>query len=508
MTLLTIRNHFRQWREWELNPVVVKELRQAVRSWAVTGTLMLFLAVLFCTSVAFLIMQGFGLGSQYRVGGELFQAFAAILSFASLLFIPLYVGVRLSVERQESNLDLLYITTLTPEQIIRGKFLCGAYMAVLFYSACMPFMAFTNLLRGVDLPTVAFILLCLFLVICAALQVGIFIACLPVSRVMKILAALCAVVLLFPMTFALIQVSFGVMRSGVGTMMGGLRFWTGFFVSVGGIAGAVVLLHFLSVAMISPPSANRALPVRSYLTGVWLLGLAGCCYDARFMLPWAIATFLVLTLALVVVISNRDELSPRVRRQVPARLGRRALAFLFFNGAAGGLTWIVLLMALTFAVVCFLMPSVPGMSTDERTEFLISAASCVFYVLSYALTGLLLHRYFFKRRPPKLAGVLSVLVPALWTLAPSIALFFMNRLSFRTFERTQIGSIANVFMVRDATTRLGDLACAMIWFLVVAILAARWYARQWKQFQPLESATVPLATARDSVPPVITGPTR
>ena len=34
------------WRTWEPNPIVVKELRQAVRSWAVTGMLLLFLAVL------------------------------------------------------------------------------------------------------------------------------------------------------------------------------------------------------------------------------------------------------------------------------------------------------------------------------------------------------------------------------------------------------------------------------------------------------------------------------
>ena len=81
-----------------------------------------------------------------------------ILAGASVFFIPLYVGIRVAVERQENNPDLLYVSTLSPARIIRGKFLCGAYMALLFFSACMPFMAFTNLLRGVDLPTVFFIL--------------------------------------------------------------------------------------------------------------------------------------------------------------------------------------------------------------------------------------------------------------------------------------------------------------------------------------------------------------
>ena len=43
MSVAALKHRLAHWREWELNPVVVKELRQAVRSWAVTGMLMLFL---------------------------------------------------------------------------------------------------------------------------------------------------------------------------------------------------------------------------------------------------------------------------------------------------------------------------------------------------------------------------------------------------------------------------------------------------------------------------------
>ena len=57
--LAKLRSHFANWRSWELNPVVVKELRQSVRSWAVTGMLLLFLVVLFCTALGFLVTQSF-----------------------------------------------------------------------------------------------------------------------------------------------------------------------------------------------------------------------------------------------------------------------------------------------------------------------------------------------------------------------------------------------------------------------------------------------------------------
>src|SRR6202042_2905139 len=139
--------------------------------------LLLFLIILFVVSVAFLVFQSFDVDPDVRMGGAMFSAFVCILAGASVFFIPLYVGVRVAAERQENNPDLFYVSTLSPARIIRGKFLCGAYMALLFFSACMPFMAFTNLLRGVDLPTVFFILFYLFLVVCVAIMVAIFLAC-------------------------------------------------------------------------------------------------------------------------------------------------------------------------------------------------------------------------------------------------------------------------------------------------------------------------------------------
>src|SRR5476651_1076984 len=190
MNMAKIKSHFANWREWELNPIVIKELRQAVRSWAVIGMLVLFLIVLFVTSLTFLVTQSFDVEANLQLGGEMFSAFMVILAAASIFFIPLYVGVRVAAERQENNPDLLYVSTLSPACIIRGKFLCGAYVTLLFFSACMPFMAFTNLLRGVDLPTVFITLFFLFMVVCALNQLAIFLACLPMSRPFKILTAL------------------------------------------------------------------------------------------------------------------------------------------------------------------------------------------------------------------------------------------------------------------------------------------------------------------------------
>ena len=185
-----IKSHFANWREWELNPIVIKELRQGVRSWTVTGMLMLFLVVLFLSSVGFLVSESFDANASSDLGGRMFMVFGAILAGASMVFIPLYTGVRVGAERQDNNPDLLYVSTLSPARIIAGKFLCSCYIVLLFFSACMPFMAFTNLLRGVRPADRLFPPAVPVPRRCAVNMVAIFLACLPMSRPFKFLCML------------------------------------------------------------------------------------------------------------------------------------------------------------------------------------------------------------------------------------------------------------------------------------------------------------------------------
>ncbi|HHY86875.1 MAG TPA: hypothetical protein GYA07_15265 [Verrucomicrobia bacterium] len=485
----------RNWREWELNPIVVKELRQAVRSWSVTGMLLLFLSVLFCTGLVMILGHALDVHANQRLGANVFQAFIVILTFSSLVFIPLYVGTRLAAERQENNLDLLYITTLTPHRIIRGKFFCGAYMAVLFFSACMPFMAFTNLLRGIDLPTVGFILVCLFLVVCAAVQCAIFIACLPVSKLFKILLGLGGFIVLNMVSGMLNAIFYTLMQSGIVSMSGGVAgvhasstFWTGFATAAGVILAVVVLLYYMSVALISPPSANRAFALRVYITVVWLLSGILSLYrvsissNSELILPWAITTFFLLSGALVVVISNNDELSVRVRRRIPSRAFLRILAFLFYNGAAGGLVWVALLLSLTAMVTMVVLDSRPSGWRE-----LAAGAATVLYLFAYALTALLIHRKFFSRRPAKLAGILMVFLAGAWALLPNMVLFFLGRLTTHSFDTLQPGSIFNVWLARGFDSVLLHLNCGAAWLLLMLVLNARWFLRQLNHFQPVEA---------------------
>jgi len=502
MSIAGIKNHFTNWREWELNPIIIKELRQGVRSWTVTGMLLLFLVVLFITSLGFLITESFDVNTNMGLGGTMFSSFVVILAGASVFFIPLYTGVRVAAERQENNPDLLYVTTLSPTRIIFGKFLCSAYIALLFFSACMPFMAFTNLLRGVDLPTVFFILFFLFLAVCAANMVAIFLACLPMSRPFKFLFVIYGIFQSFGVIGSLVGISFTMMRSGVGAMMTGRDFWIGTATAVGIGLMLTGLFFVLSVALITPPSANRALPVRIYLTAIWLLGgLLGFCWvaqtgEAERMFAWTYPTFILMMFALLVNISNADQLSLRVRRIIPQSKLKRALAFVFFNGAAGGLVWVAAILAATFLLtreILFAFPRTVSLSDADNHWFATTTA----YAFAYALTALFIQRKFLPRRPPKLAGLLAVLLAGAWAIAPSIVLFFLNQLSWKSVEGLQLGNIFNVVSLRNEDQRLYHLYFASGWLLLMILINAKWFMRQAKNFQPLVRVTA------ENSPPVL-----
>ena len=489
MSMAGIKKHFANRREWEVNPIVLKELRQAVRSWAVTGMLLLFLTVLFITSLAFLVGQSFDVNENMQLGGSMFSAFMVILTIASVFFIPLYAGVRVAAERQDNNPDLLYVSTLSPTCIIRGKFLCGAYMTLLFFSTCMPFMAFTNLLRGVDLPTVFFILFYLFLVVCTANQMAICLACLPASRPFKILIALAGLIALFWGVIPLILMSLEFMRSGIGAMMAKANFWFGTLTGVAVVLAVVSLFFVLSVALISPSSANRALPLRIHLTATWLLGgILSFVWVAKtgergWMSAWTIPTFVMMMIALLVTISNSDQVSQRVRSTIPRTWWKRALAFVFFNGAAGGLLWVAAILTATFLLTRLVEREFPKSIIDPNTGgwFVTTTA----YAFAYSLTALFIHRKWLLRRPPKLAGLLAVILAGAWALAPSVVLFFLNKLSWKSVDRLQLGNIFNVFSLLDDQQRTEHRYFAIAWLLVMLILNAKWLMQRVAMFQPL-----------------------
>jgi hypothetical protein len=383
-------------------------------------------------------------------------------------------------------------------------------MAVLFFSACMPFMAFTNLLRGVDLPTVFFILFFLFLLVCAVNLLAIFFACLPLSRPFKILLALYGFFQSFWIIVPAIFASMTLMRSGVGAMMGQRNFWITTVTVIGVAAALAGLLYVLSVALISPLSANRASPVRRYITVIWALGGILCftwVLQARapeIIFVWTYVTFVLMQFSLLVIVSNSDEISHRVRREIPQSAFKRFFAFFFFNGAAGGLIWIAVIGTLTYfatiGTISFgekqFKVSV-GMSDEDFKQFLILYPTAMIYALDYALTALFIHRKFLPNRPAKITGLFAILIAGMWAVGPSIVLFFMNRLTWNSVEGLQLGNVFNAFYLHSDERLPDHLIFAGGWLILMLMLNAKWFWQRVKNFQP------PIRVTPENSPPVL-----
>jgi hypothetical protein len=256
------------------------------------------------------------------------------------------------------------------------------------------------------------------------------------------------------------------------------------------------LFFVLSVALIAPPSANRALPVRIYVTVVWLLGgLLSFGWvvqtgEADRMFAWTYPAFVLMMFALLVTVSNSDQFSLRVRRAIPQSRLKRALAFLFFNGAAGGLVWVAAILAATFVLtweITLAFPKSVSVS-GESGDWFSRLATTTAYAFDYALAALLIHRKFLSRRPPKLTGLLAVLLAGAWAVVPSIVQFFLNQLSWKSVEGLQLGNMFNVISLRDDGQQIYHLYFAFAWLAVMIVINAKWFFQQVKNFRPPPNA--------------------
>ncbi len=140
--------------DW-LNPILVKETRQALKSFQFTMTFVLVLIA--CWVVTIGVVAAIGPSIFYAAaGGTLLLWYYAILAFPLTVVVPYAAFRSLTAEREDNTYDLLSITTLKPRQIISGKLGSSIVQMAVYFSAITPCLAFTYLLRGVDLPTIAF----------------------------------------------------------------------------------------------------------------------------------------------------------------------------------------------------------------------------------------------------------------------------------------------------------------------------------------------------------------
>ena len=147
------------WMErWgdRLNPLVVKEVRQGLRSrvfWVCFG--LMLLACFMVSLSAFVSSRDNGMTPQ---GQGFFFSFFFCLGVVHYFIIPYSAYRSLAREREDETWVLLVLTGLGPRKILRGKVASYLVQAGLYASAVGPFLLFSYYLNGIDLPTILVVL--------------------------------------------------------------------------------------------------------------------------------------------------------------------------------------------------------------------------------------------------------------------------------------------------------------------------------------------------------------
>jgi hypothetical protein len=482
--------------DW-FNPIVVKELRQAVNGKFVAAVLMLLLVIQLAALGIYIIATG-DFSSRVTAGRDAFMILQTILQAVCLLFVPAYTGVRLALERSDHNVDLLFVTTIKPVAIIGGKLFSALTITVLIFSACMPFMVFTYWLRGIDLPSIFVLLALSFLEVVVCIQLATFIASIPSGRIFKVLLTV-GVLIIFLYVFGMaVTGSFYLLTSGVGSRLGSWDFW-GPAAAVLVIGLAVMgLLFFASVALITPISANRAVAVRAYVTVVWLVSgifsaiMAYVDRDDGALAVWGILSALVFSGGFFVAVSEREKLGPRVTRAIPKGAGQRVLAFLLFSGGASGVAWSALMSALTFVIVSALPRAFATLSGGSAVrETRVWLIGLPLYAFSYSMTALLVRRRLLSRwLGPKYTWGVGLVLLCAGCIIPFLVGYLAFFGNWDRVEDIAAWLILNPFALGIESFRSVYLATAGLWALLALLLNLSWLTDQVRAFRPPQALGV------------------
>ena len=294
-------------------------------------------------------------------GQDGFSVLVGVLLFTCIGFVPLYAGVRLSLERNDANIDLLFVTTITPGAIVRGKYLAAMALTLLIFSACMPFIVFTYLLRGVDLSLVGFMLLFWSCILQPGQLPGGLPGAIGGNWICRGLAGLALLACLAGLMYLTAMGPLAAMRYGGGVvlLLHGWEQWVA-FATAPLIVGLVIgLFCVFAAAMIGPRPTNRMLLPRLYATGTWLVSGGAAAVWSFYeksdnpIIAWMTLASMLFTAMLIPAVGERDTWGVRVRRTIPRNRTLRWLAFLFYSGSAGGVLWCSLMTAATLLATKF-----------------------------------------------------------------------------------------------------------------------------------------------------------
>ena len=414
------------------NPILVKEVRQALRGRYFRVCFVLTLVAVTIVACAFIVAMGSHSVSE-REANDFFMAIFTCLCIAVLGLVPFWAFNAMGGEWEENTFDLLIISNLSPRQIVGGKMLAAGVQALLYFSAFAPFLIFSFLLRSIDLVVVGVILGGVMLV-----SFGLSALALMLSTLSRVRFA--RVVLMAALAGALVgavAISFEIaeelMRNPAELHTSDARFALIFFSLAVGLVAAfcfATTCNMLAHAEENRSSAVRILTTAALLALIGFIGYtfyAGTGPPREFLSGFCVAVVVALLVPSTFFSTESEALGRRAALRVPKNPILAAAITPWLPGGGRGLLLTLIHLALVFCatVVGHLALKTPGQSLWD--EGLPAAPAAILYALIYlGLPSALLAPFTVS---PVYRAAVRVLIPFLvfvFAAVPALLGFFLE----------------------------------------------------------------------------------
>jgi ABC-type transport system involved in multi-copper enzyme maturation permease subunit len=416
-----------------LNPILVKEARQALKSkqFAVTFTLLL-LCGWGWSLIGIALMSP---GVYYAPAGPfMLVGYYFVLAVPLLVVVPFAAFRSLASEREDGTYELLSITALSPRLIVTGKLGSAVLQMIVYYSALSPCIVFTYILRGVDIVSIGLVLVWTFLISIGLSAVGLLFATASRARNWQVLFS---VVFLLALLFAGFLWSMAVvqMLAFSGNMgYDQTEFWIAMAACLTAYVAVFAIVIQSAAAQITFVSANRSTPLRITMAVHQLLWLAWVMYlwlrfpddDAFYILIIFAAVYWAVLGA--VMTGEAPQLSPRARRSLPQSFLARSFLTWFNPGSGSGYAFAVsnlFALALTVVAISSVAMWMGHDGAPSDMTLAVFSMMAVAYVVAYLGIGRLM--LLFMRRfvwgGLAMGFVVQIFVAGMGALVPFLVQF-------------------------------------------------------------------------------------
>lgn len=345
------------------NPVLVRYVRQQLRS---RGFLLLFTLMLVAAAIFSMVFGGEAAHESIE-GAAALRVFGVLVgtwTFAVWVFEPLSAFRAITMERDDSTWDLIRLTGVRPNTLIRGMLQASLVQNILHAAAIAPFLVMAYLLRGIDLMFLVCVLGFIPIAGMAASAGAIFAGCLGVTKatraVLGVALALCCVVIWIasigfwtePDAYRAWKFAWNEAHIVIPLILNLMMAW-------------LVLMTVLSAAMIKPVASNRSTTPRLTVFLLLLNMLAWFVFSEPDRLHKTLPVFCVLgvlgTLGMGMFAVTEDyALSPRQARWIRGARWWQLPDIFGPGGARGRIAFVVL------GLIVLAIGATPIISEDRR----------------------------------------------------------------------------------------------------------------------------------------------